>query len=183
MLTRENPIIKANIRQTYTMPALNLYDTTIVPVTRVLQTMSKLLKKGESFLDAKKMPHTELLEARIIPDMNPLTFQIQTMSNTAKFLAIRVAGVENQPWEDNEKTFEELQTRITTTLKFLEGVKREDFEGKEGNEVTMRDTKYIALNYVNEFAMPNFYFHAVTAYNLLRMKGVEVGKADWLGLR
>src|ERR1700712_5684878 len=157
------------------MPPLSLYDTAVLPIIRALQNVSKILKKGESFADAKGLPHSELLENRIASDMHGLPFQIQTMSNTAKFLAVRVGGVENQPWDDNEKTFDELQGRITKTLKFLETVKREDFEGKEHNEVTMRDMKFDALSYVNNFALPNFFFHAVTAYNILRMKGVDVG--------
>ncbi len=165
------------------MPALSLYDTAIVPMTRALQNLSKILKKGEAFADTKGFSHAELLDGRIAPDMNELPFQIQTASNTAKFLSVRVGGVQNEPWDDNEKTFDELQARITKTLKFLENVKREDFEGKEGVEITVREKKYNGLSYVNEFALPYFFFHAVTAYDILRMKGVDIGKADWLGLR
>ena len=163
------------------MAPLNLHDTAILPVIRSLNNLSKILKKGEDFADAKGIPHSELTEARIAPDMHNLAYQIYTLSNTAKFIAVRVGGVENQPWDDNEKTFEELQARIAKTLKFLDGVKREDFEGKEGNEVTLREMKWDALTYVNAFALPNFYFHAVTAYDILRMKGVDVGKKDYLG--
>ncbi|EXJ54653.1 hypothetical protein A1O7_09994 [Cladophialophora yegresii CBS 114405] len=165
------------------MPPLSLYDTAVLPMIRVLNILSKILKKGEDFANTKGMPHSEILECRIAPDMKELPFQIQTVSDTAKFLAVRVGGVENQSWDDNEKTFDELQARIAKTIKFLEGVKREDFEGKEGNEVTIRDRKFNALSYVNDFALPNFYFHAVTAYDILRMKGVDIGKLDWLGWR
>ncbi|OAP55378.1 hypothetical protein AYL99_10351 [Fonsecaea erecta] len=164
------------------MAPLNLYDTTIIPIVRTLRNLSSLLKKGETFADAKGIPHSELIEARIAPDMAALPFQVQTCSNTAKFLAVRVAGVENVPWEDNEKTFDELQARITKTIDFLNAVKREDFEGKEANhEITFQGMKLTGLDYVNGFALPNFYFHAVTAYDILRMKGVEIGKKDWLG--
>ncbi|EXJ69553.1 uncharacterized protein A1O5_07589 [Cladophialophora psammophila CBS 110553] len=164
------------------MAPLNLYDTTIVPIISTLRNLSGILKKGEAFADAKGIPHSELIEARIAPDMAPLPFQVQTASNTAKFLAVRVAGVENVPWEDNEKTFEELQARITKTIEFLEAVKREDFDGKEANhEITFHGMKLTGLEYVNGFALSNFYFHAVTVYDLLRMKGVDIGKKDWLG--
>ncbi|KIX96283.1 uncharacterized protein Z520_08061 [Fonsecaea multimorphosa CBS 102226] len=164
------------------MAPLNLYDTAIIPIVRTLRNLSRVLKKGESYADAKGIPHSELIEARIAPDMHPLPFQVQTCSNAAKFLAVRVAGVENVPWDDNEKTFDELQARITKTLDFLDGVKREDFEGREANhEIAFHGMKLTGLDYANEFALPNFYFHAVTAYNILRMKGVEVGKKDWLG--
>ncbi|OAL39235.1 hypothetical protein AYO20_01553 [Fonsecaea nubica] len=165
------------------MAPLNLYDTTVVAMIRTLRNLSSLLKKGEAFADAKGIPHSEILEARIAPDMHMLPFQIQTCSNTAKFVAVRVAGVQNVPWEDNEKTFDELQARITKTIDFLEAVKREDFEGKEsGHEIELQGKKLDGLTYVNAFAVPNFYFHAVTAYDILRMKGVGIGKKDWLGV-
>ncbi|KAJ9614604.1 hypothetical protein H2200_002741 [Cladophialophora chaetospira] len=164
------------------MPPLNLYDISIVPMTRVLHNLSHILKKGEAFANTKGISHAELLDARIAPDMNEFPFHIHTVSNSIKFLAVRVAGAQNEPWDDNEKTFDELQARIAKTLKFLENVKREDFEGKEGIEVTLRDWKFTGLSYINEFAMPNFYFHAVTAYDILRSKGVDIGKADWLRL-
>ncbi|KAL6247833.1 hypothetical protein RBB50_005181 [Rhinocladiella similis] len=164
------------------MSKLTLYDTAIVPIIGTLKKLSSILKKGESHLDAKGLAHSTLLEARIAPDMNPLTFQVQTASNTAKFLAVRVGGVPNEPWEDNEKTFADLHARLAKTITFLEGVKRESFDNKEGIEVTLRDRKYTGLSYVTGFALPNFYFHAVTVYDLLRMNGVDIGKKDWLAL-
>ena len=165
------------------MPPLTLYETALVPMVRTFQNLSKILKKGETFADAKGISHSEFLESSLALDMKALPFQITSASNAAKFLAVRVAGVENQPWDDNETTFEQLQERITKTLTFLEKVKREDFEGKEDVQLTMRGMEFTGLSYVNNFALPNFFFHAVTVYSVLRMKGVDVGKADWLGLR
>ncbi|KAJ9617980.1 hypothetical protein H2204_013272 [Knufia peltigerae] len=164
------------------MSKLTLYDTAVVPIIGTLKQLAAILKKGESHLDAKGLPHSTLLEARIAPDMNPLPFQVQTASNTAKFLAVRVGGVPNEPWADDEKTFPELHARITKTIAFLESVKRESFDDKEGVELTVRDRNYTGLSYVTGFALPNFYFHAVTVYDLLRMNGVDVGKKDWLAL-
>ncbi|KIX05339.1 uncharacterized protein Z518_06211 [Rhinocladiella mackenziei CBS 650.93] len=162
------------------MPPITLYDAAVVPVIRALRNLSHILKKGETYANDKGIPHSELLEASIAPDMKPLTFQVQIASDSAKFLAVRVAGVNNMPMEDNEKTFEELQTRITATINFLEAVKKEDFDGKEDNEIMVRDIKFTGLSYVTSFALPNFYFHAVTAYDILRMKGVDIGKKDYL---
>lgn len=163
------------------MAPITLYDTAIVPILRTLRNLSDILKKGETWANEKGIAHSELLEARIAPDMAALPFQIQTASNTAKFIAVRVAGVANTPWEDEEKTFDELQVRITKTIDFLEALKREDFDAKEESEVVFRDRKFTGLSYVNVYALPNFYFHVVTAYNILRMKGVDVGKLDYLG--
>jgi hypothetical protein len=164
------------------MAAITLYDTAIVPMTRTLQNLSKILKKGEAFANDKGIPHSELLEARLVPDMNPLIFQVQTASNTAKFLAVRVAGVDNLSFEDNEKTFDDLQGRLTKTIEYLNALKREQFDGRDKHEFVFRDTNFTGLSYVNGFALPNFFFHAVTTYDILRMKGVEVGKSDWLGV-
>lgn len=164
------------------MAGITLYDTAIVPITRTLQNLAKILKKGETFADTKGIPHSELLEARIVSDMLPLTFQVQTACNTAKFLAVRVAEVENVAFADDEKTFDDLQARLAKTIEILNALKREQFDGREKHEFVYRDMPFNGLSYVNGFAMPNFYFHAVTAYDILRSKGVEVGKKDWLGI-
>ena len=84
--------------------------------------------------------------------------------------------------EDKEATFEQLQARIAQTLEFLESTKRQDFEGKEETEISFREWKFTGLHYVTLYAMPNFYFHFATAYDILRMKGVSVGKRDFLGV-
>ena len=164
------------------MPPITLYDTALTPVLRSLKSLSNILKKGEAYANEKGIPHSELLEARLAPDMHPLIFQVQTAANTAKFLAVRVGGVANLVMEDNEKTFDDLQARITKTIDFLEAINREEFDGKEVNEFTFRDIPFTGLSYTNSFALPNFYFHMVTAYAILRMKGVDVGKWDYLGV-
>ena len=165
------------------MAPLNLYDIGVTPLIRTLNALSAILKKAETHANDQGIPHSELLEARIAPDMAALPFQIQSMSNSAKFIPVRIAGVQNLPMEDNEKTFAELQARITKTLEFLNAVKREDFDGKDGIEVTVRDLKMTALDYLTTGALPNFYFHATTAYDILRMKGVNIGKKDFLGVQ
>ncbi|KEF57323.1 uncharacterized protein A1O9_05240 [Exophiala aquamarina CBS 119918] len=163
------------------MASITLYDTAVVPMTRTLKNLSKILKKGEAFANEKGMPHSDLLEARLISDMHPLIFQVQTASNTAKFLAVRVAGVENVSFADDEKTFDDLQSRLAKTIEFLDAIKRDQFDGREKHEFVFRDMNFTGLSYVNGFALPNFYFHAVNTYSILRMKGVPIGKWDWLG--
>lgn len=114
--------------------------------------------------------------------MKPLTFQIQTCSDTAKGLVHRLTDSVLVSIPDTEVTFEDMQGRISKTLEILKGAKREDFEGKEDEEIDLRGRKMKAKQYVLEFAVPNFYFHYTTAYGILRMKGVELGKSDFLGL-
>lgn len=134
--------------------------------------------------------------------MQPLPFQIQTCSNTAKFVPVRVAGVENVAMEDNETTFEQLYERIDKTVAFLKSANAKDFEGKEGVEITLMqkfkfngtlslgrflqekfdaDSFHPGSSYLQLYATPNFYFHESMAYAILRKEGVPVGKLDFLG--
>jgi hypothetical protein len=160
---------------------VSLYDVTIAPLTRGLKNLDGLLKKAEEHAAANNVPLEDYINARLAPDMAPFPFQVQTACNTAKFLAVRVAGVENLPMADDETTFSQLHDRISRTLDFLKGVSRETINGKEGVEVVFREMKFTGLTYSTIFALPNFYFHVVAAYAILRSKGVPVGKMDYMG--
>ncbi|KAF7909849.1 uncharacterized protein EAF01_003567 [Botrytis porri] len=161
--------------------ALSLYDISIVPFIRNLKTLSKLLAKGQAHFEDE----SKIINARLIDDMGDLIFQIQRVSDSAKGLAVRVAGAENVSLPDNEKDFAALYTRINRTIEILEAVPSTSTDGKEDTEVVLKlpsgDLKFTAKDYVLNFAIPNFYFHVVTAYNILRKEGVPVGKFDFLG--
>ena len=160
---------------------LSIYDVTIPLIVQSLKSLSGCLKKAEAHAEANNIPLEDFIAARLAPDMHPLPFQIQTACNTAKFLVVRIGGIENVSMPDDETTFPQLQVRITRTVEFLNGVKREDMEGKESAEVTFHNRKFTGLSYATSFAIPNFYFHVVAAYTILRSKGVPVGKMDYLG--
>jgi hypothetical protein len=118
--------------------------------------------------------------------MLPLTFQVQSACNTAKFQAVRIGQVENLAIEDKEKTFPELLERVGKTIAFLEGVEPDCMNGREDQEIKafMRKGDSVPLNgkeYTLEFSIPNFYFHLGMTYAILRKEGVDVGKGDWLG--
>ncbi|KAH9206740.1 hypothetical protein DL95DRAFT_396656 [Leptodontidium sp. 2 PMI_412] len=117
--------------------------------------------------------------------MGDLVYQIQRVSDTAKGFAVRVAKIENVPLEDNEKTMEDLHVRLAKTIEILESVKEADVNAAEDAEVVLKtraaELKFTGQSYTTQFALPNFYFHFVTAYALLRKEGVEVGKSDYLG--
>jgi len=158
----------------------SLYEISVPSFISNLKILSSLLEKG---LAAGK--ESVLLETKLIADMRGLVYQIQRVSDTAKGLAVRVGGIENVVWEDNETTFPDMQERIKKTIDFLEGVDPKSFEGKEDAEVVMKtqsgERKFKGQDYVIKFAIPNFYFHFVTAYALLRKEGVPIGKSDYLG--
>ncbi|TGO33961.1 hypothetical protein BHYA_0219g00190 [Botrytis hyacinthi] len=161
--------------------AFSLYDISVVPFIKNLKTLSKLLEKGQAHFEDE----SKIINARLIDDMGDLIFQIQRVSDSAKGVAVRVAGAENVALEDNEKDFASLYTRINRTIEILEALPSTCTDGKEENEVVLKlprgDLKFTAKDYILNFAIPNFYFHVVTAYNILRKEGVPVGKFDYLG--
>lgn len=162
-----------------------LYDLTVPAFLRGFHAMSGFLAKGEAFATEKGIDPAELLTARLIEDMAPLTGQVQRASDAAKFVAVRLGGVENVPMADEEASFAELQERIAKTVAFLKAVPREAIDGKEGATVTITTPRtsfeFTGIDYATNFALPNFYFHVTTAYALLRHKGVPIGKMDFLG--
>ena len=161
-----------------------LYEQTVPVFIRNLTAIGKVLAKGEAFAAEKRIDPKDLLEARLIADMAPLTAQIQRMSDSAKGLAVRLGGVENVAMPDEEKTFADLQARIAKTIAFLEKVPADAMNGKEGAPVELvtpdQTFTFTGESYVATFTLPNFYFHMTTAYALLRMKGVPIGKLDFL---
>jgi hypothetical protein len=165
--------------------ATDLYNLTVPVYLRGFAAMAGFLEKGRAHADAQGMPHAELLEARLYEDMAPLTSQVQRASDSAKFVAIRIGQVENVAMEDTEASFAELQHRIARTVAFLKAVPREAIDGREDADVELvtpnRTLAFKGRDYVMGFALPNFYFHVTTAYAILRMKGVPVGKRDFLG--
>lgn len=163
---------------------LSMFDATISPLTRTLKNLSHILQKGEEYADAKKIEHSVILNARLFPDMYPLTRQVQIATDMSKGAAARLAGVEIPKYEDTETTFAELQTRISKTLAFIETIHSEQLIDAETREITINvrkvDLKFSGQDYLLQWVMPNVHFHVVTAYNILRHNGVELGKPDFL---
>jgi len=164
-----------------------MYDATIPALTHILRNLATILKIGEAHADAKKIEHTIFLNARLFPDMYPLTRQVQIATDMSKGAAACLAGVEIPKYEDNETTFAELQARIAKTIAFIETVKPAQMDGSESREliITIRkvDLKFTGQDYLLKWVIPNVYFHVTTAYNILRHNGVDLGKSDFLGPR
>ena len=122
---------------------------------------------------------------RLFPDMFALARQVQIACDTAKGAVARLAGVEIPKHEDTEKTFDELKERIAKTLAFIATVKATQIDGTEDKEIVLKlqgkDVPTKGMTYLLGRAWPNFYFHAITAYNILRHNGVELGKGDFIG--
>ncbi len=162
-----------------------LYDLTVPVFIRTLGIMSKFLEKGRAHATGNGIAETDFMTARLYEDMAPLTAQIQRVSDTAKLFAVRVGKVENVPMDDNEASFDDLQARLSRTIDFLRSVPADAINGQEAAPVVVKfgssEVPFTGLSYAQGFAIPNFYFHVTTAYAILRMKGVPVGKLDYLG--
>jgi hypothetical protein len=151
---------------------------------RMLNNLSSFLANAEQQAKVKGYDPTVLLSARLAPDMFPLTRQVQIATDQAKGCVARLAGHQIEAIEDTETTFADLQARIKKVLAIVEGYKPDDFEGAETREITIKipnsELKFTGLDYVNQWAMPNFYFHVTMAYAILRHNGIELGKKDFL---
>jgi hypothetical protein len=157
-----------------------------VPIfVKTLGNLSAILGKGAAFAEHKKFDPAVLLAMRLAPDMFPLTMQVRIAGDFAKGAVARLAGEEPPKWEDNEATIGELQDRLARTIDFIQGFDAARFEGAEARQVTItlrgEPVEYVGLAYLAHVALPNFFFHATTAYDILRHAGVELGKRDFIG--
>jgi hypothetical protein len=164
---------------------MSLYEVAVPTFKRSLTSLSAILKKAEGHSEASNIDPEVLVNSRLYPDMHPLKRQIQMATDTARRGGGQLAGVEVPSLEDTEETFAELQNRITKTIEFLDTLLPEQFEGAEtktielpvpGNTIRLDGTSFLM-----GFALANFSFHVVTAYNILRHNGVVIGKMDYLG--
>jgi hypothetical protein len=164
--------------------AISLYDISVPVFVKHLQILKHILEKAEQWAKDNNVPAEDLLTARLAPDMLPLTFQIQVVSNASKNAVVRIARVEPVPMDDNEKTFEELYARIDKTVEVIQAAPKSKFEGRESEDITYqqggKDITINALTALLTQSLPNFFFHVTTAYNILRNKGVPLGKGDYL---
>jgi hypothetical protein len=163
----------------------NLYDITVPAFRRGFASLSAILTTGEAFAREHGIAEADMLDTRLIADMAPLTAQVQRASDTAKGAMVRIGVVPNVPMADDETSFAALQQRIAATLAFIDGVPRAAIDGKEDATVTLTTRSgsqdFTGRSYALGFVLPNFYFHITTAYALLRMRGVAIGKLDYLG--
>lgn len=152
---------------------------------RTLTALNGILEKGAASAQARKIDPLVLTNARLAPDMFPLTKQVQIACDASKLGFARLSGIEAPKFADTETTFEELQARIAKTIDFLHTVTAESLAGAEDKVVSFpagpeRVLKLKGRDFLYQWVMPNLYFHTTTAYNILRHNGVDVGKMDYL---
>jgi len=150
-----------------------------------LEALSEILAKAALHAEARKVDPAVLVGARLYPDMFPLSRQVQIAADFAKGTVARLAGREPPKWADDETTFDQLRDRIARTLAFVREIPTVDVDAGATRDITItmrgEPVTFAGPVYLFHFAMPNFWFHATTAYAILRHNGVEVGKRDFMG--
>lgn len=165
--------------------SLSMYQASVPVFARALDNLTHVLGKGEAHARGKGAPADALLQQRLIFDMLPLIKQIQIACDTAARSAARLAGVEPQSFPDVETTLAEALERVARTKAYVESFRAEQIDGSEERPIQVKTRSYeldfTGRAYLLDYALPNFFFHCVTAYDILRVAGAPIGKRDFLG--
>jgi hypothetical protein len=166
--------------------SVNIHDVFVPMYIRALQNTSHILTKGFSYTNSQGIPDKEVLNWHLAPDMNPLVFQIRNICKIAENLIVIVLGTplpaSSSSSYGGDDIVAEMQTWIASTIELLKGTMREQFEGRDQATVTVGDlgTQMKGIEYVQEFGVPNFYFHNSIIYALFRGHEAPIGKWDYL---
>ena len=165
--------------------SMSLYAVTVPVFARTLSNLRAVLEKAKAHALEHKIEDSAYVNARLYPDMFPLSRQVQIATDIARGCAARLAGVEPPAFEDKEQSFDDLVGRIDRTVEYMRSLPEQQFDDAETRAITRpvrgQPHTFTGVNYALQFAVPNVYFHAATAYDILRHNGVPLGKADFLG--
>jgi uncharacterized protein len=164
--------------------SVSMHSASVPVFVRNLSNLLTWLDKAQAHAEARKFDPINYLGLRLAPDMLPFAKQIQIASDAAKGCVARLAGVDVPKWDDTELTLDDLRARIRKTIDYVQSVPAAQIDGSEAREITITlrsgDVKFDGQRFLEHWALPNFYFHIMTAYTLLRHAGVELGKQDYL---
>lgn len=162
-----------------------MYDQIVPPMDRTLAALSAILTKAEAHCAAQTIKPEAILTFRLFPDMFPFTRQVQLACDFGARAAARLAGAEPQSFPDTETTFEDLQARIAAARAYMASFPASAYDRAETRDVTIKmrgqDVTMKGQAYLSSYSLPQFHFHATTAYNILRHNGVPLGKGDYMG--
>jgi hypothetical protein len=166
---------------------MSFYDAVVPAYLQMLGSLTGILGKAEAHCKAKNIQPEVLLGSRLFPDMLPLSKQIQLASDFAAKGCARLTQSEVPSTPDTEKSFDELKARLGKTADYVKTFKPAQFGGADARDVTFpagpdKTMTVKGQQFLSHFALPNFYFHAATAHDILRHNGVEIGKRDFLGV-
>jgi hypothetical protein len=164
---------------------LSLFQVSVPTYVRHLGSLSAIIQKAIVYCAENKIDPNALLQARLYPDMFPLTHQVRFACNHAERGVCRLTGMEPPTRENNEASLEELVTRIATAIAFIKSADANKMLGMEYRDITFpvgpNQMTLKGIDYLLQFSMPNFFFHVTTAYSILRHNGLQIGKQDFLG--
>ena len=164
---------------------ISMYAASAPPLVQALKGLKIVVDKAEAYAKARKIDEKVLLQARLFPDMFPFVRQCQIVTDNAKGCVARLAGLTPPSYEDTEASFDELRARIDKTIAFVESIKPDQIDGSEDRDVLLKfpngQMEFKGQGYLLDFVLPNVFFHAATAYDLMRQAGVELTKTDYLG--
>lgn len=164
--------------------SISIYEASVPHFVRMLGNLSAILDKAKIHAETKNIDGSVLINARLAPDMYPLSQQIQIATYMTRACVARLVGLEVPSYENNETTFSDFKVRIDETITFLEGIDSELIDNSYDQTITIklgdREVVYSGQVYLLDVIIPHFYFHVTTAYAILRHHGVELGKKDYI---
>ncbi|MBE0613629.1 MAG: DUF1993 family protein [Burkholderiales bacterium] len=164
---------------------ISMYQASAPRFVNMLNNLSAVLDKAQAHADANKIDPMVFTSSRLYPNMLPLMSQVRIACDNAKGAVARLAGVEIPKHEDTEQNFADLKARIAKTVAFVQSIQAAQIDGSEDKVIVLKlggtEVKFNGMQYLLGFALPNFYFHATTAYDILRHNGVELAKRDYIG--
>jgi hypothetical protein len=166
--------------------AFSLYDATVPCYQQTLGAVAGLLVTAETFCAEKQLAPQEIIDARLAEDMLPFAYQVKSTAvhSLGSIEGVR-RGVFSPDMTPAPQTFAALKARVAETLAALEAMQRAEIDGFIGRDMRFefreRRLEFTAENFLLSFSLPNFYFHAATAYDILRWKGARIGKRDFTG--
>ncbi|MGY4155566.1 hypothetical protein ACVINW_001408 [Bradyrhizobium sp. USDA 4461] len=165
--------------------SLTMHQASVGVLIKSLENLSGILGISIAHASAHNLDHAVLLEARLAPDMFPLVRQVQIAADHAKAAVAKLSGVQAPKFLDDERSFEQLQTRIANTVKYISSVGPEMPEQFDTRMISIKfggvERQLDGRRYLLSWVLPNFFFHVTTAYDILRHGGVPLGKRDFLG--
>jgi hypothetical protein len=166
--------------------SISIYAIATETFVPMLRSLSGLLDKGAEHARVAKSDPAALVVARLAPDMYTLAQQVQLACDQASSTIARLIGQEPPKFENDEKTIDELKARIARTIEYVQRARESDFDGAADRQIRIpipemsAEFEFNGLQFLRDWGMPHFYFHLVTAYDILRHKGVEIGKRDYM---
>ena len=164
--------------------AVSMYTASAPIFVQYMTGLSAVLDKAKAHCEAKKLDESYFMNMRFYPDMFPFVRQVRQVAEHAISACGRVAGVELPKFDNNEASFDDLKARLAKAIEFVKSIRPEQMNGKEDAEIKITfpsgERVFTGQTLLLNFSLPNFYFHATTAYDLLRHNGIEIGKRDFM---